>query len=74
MVPGFHGADLIVISIPLLLGVFWLWMIVDCINNRQLDQNQKLLWLLVVIFTYALGAGLYFFFGRSGTGNSSGRI
>ena len=56
--------------IPLLLFVlatfaFWVWMLVHCLQNQGLDGNEKLIWVLVIIFTHFLGALIYFFVGRT---------
>jgi len=50
-----------VIVIPLLIGVvvFWLWMLVDLLQRRKFED--KLVWLLVLIFLSILGAILYYF-------------
>ena len=50
--------------IGLISFVFWIWMLIDCIQNRNLASNDKLIWVLVVIFLYALGALIYFAVGR----------
>ncbi|MGA2052872.1 MAG: PLDc N-terminal domain-containing protein [Opitutales bacterium] len=48
-----------------LLGlIFWIWMLVDCIQNRRLDSTQKLIWVLVIIFANLLGAIIYCIVGR----------
>jgi hypothetical protein len=44
---------------------FWLWMLIDVIQNERLNGNEKLAWLLVVFFTNGLGALIYFFLVRS---------
>ena len=50
--------------IGLISFVFWLWMLIDCIQNRNLSSNEKIIWVLVVILLYALGALIYFAIGR----------
>jgi hypothetical protein len=37
-------------------------------KNDRLSSNEKIVWVLVVIFLYALGALIYFFAGRKGGG------
>ncbi len=48
------------ITIPILivLGIFWLWMLIDAIS-RQFDD--KTLWIILIIVLSFLGAILYFF-------------
>jgi hypothetical protein len=44
---------------------FWIWMIVDCAKNKALKDNDRLIWILVVVLTNWLGALIYFFAGRT---------
>jgi hypothetical protein len=43
---------------------FWIWMIVDCVNNEP-PGNDKIAWLLVVIFLNGIGALVYYFTRRN---------
>lgn len=43
---------------------FWIWMLVDAAQNRGLDQNERVIWIVVVALTHFLGAAIYFFIGR----------
>ena len=43
--------------------IFWLWMLIDCLT-RRFEGSEKIVWALVVIFLYFLGALVYFFVGR----------
>ena len=42
--------------------IFWIWMLVDCLQRRFKD---KLIWVIVLIFTHLLGAILYYFLVKS---------
>ena len=44
--------------------VFWIWMLVDCIKNEPSEGNEKIIWVLVIIFTHWLGALLYYLIRR----------
>ena len=44
--------------------VFWIWMLVDCIQNDRLASNEKIIWVLVIIFCNCLGALLYMLLAR----------
>ena len=48
----------------LLATVFWVWMLVDCIKNTRLSDNERVVWVLVIIFLYVLGAFIYLLAGR----------
>jgi Mn2+/Fe2+ NRAMP family transporter len=39
---------------------FWIWMIVDVAGNKQLKDNDKLVWVLVVVLCSWIGALIYF--------------
>jgi len=60
--PGeFHGFEFLTI----LLTIFWLWMLVDCIKNKGLTGASKLFWVLLILFIHPIGAFIYLIFGRS---------
>jgi hypothetical protein len=46
--------------IGLLTTIFWIWALVDCIQTQSNQNNEKLIWVLIIIFTHFLGALLYF--------------
>ena len=63
----FTWAGLILIPMLLLILVtcaFWIWMVVDCLTNNGLQGNDKIVWVLVILFTHFIGALIYFFIGR----------
>lgn len=46
--------------------VFWIWLLIDVIKRKDNDfgsksDNQKLIWILILVFTSYLGALIYFF-------------
>jgi len=43
---------------------FWIWMLVDCLNNESSQGNDKTVWTLTNIFASILGAALYFIIRR----------
>jgi len=52
--------------LSLLTFIFWIWMLIDAIQNPRLDGNKRIIWVLVIIFLPCLGSLIYFFAGRSG--------
>lgn len=46
--------------IGVLGSIFWIWMIVDCATKEPSETNDKLIWLLVIIFTHFIGALIYY--------------
>lgn len=41
--------------------VFWIWMIIDCATKERSEGNDKVIWILVILFTHLIGALIYFF-------------
>jgi hypothetical protein len=55
--------------LPLLLigilgTVFWVWMLVDCATHEPPEGADKIVWVVIILFTHLLGAALYFFVRR----------
>ncbi|MAG45583.1 MAG: hypothetical protein CMH63_02305 [Nanoarchaeota archaeon] len=48
-----------------LLLAFWVWMLVDCVQRKFKDKNEKVVWVLVILFAKILGAVIYFFVVRA---------
>ncbi|HTB15346.1 MAG TPA: PLD nuclease N-terminal domain-containing protein [Bryobacteraceae bacterium] len=40
---------------------FWVWMIVDCVTNEPSVGNDKLVWIIVIVFAQVIGAFIYYF-------------
>ena len=52
------------LPLGLLSTVVWIWMLVDAAKNPGLDQNERVVWIIVVALLHWVGAAIYFFFGR----------
>lgn len=50
-----------VLLLVLLILAFEVWMIVDAIRNQALSDNEKLLWLLGMVFIHPFVAIAYYF-------------
>jgi hypothetical protein len=50
--------------IGLAVMVFWIWMLIDAIQNKGLTDGEKIGWVLAIVFLHVIGATLYFFIGR----------
>ena len=48
------------VLIVLALVVFWIWMLVDCATKEPSAGNDKIVWILVIVFTHWIGALIYF--------------
>jgi hypothetical protein len=56
---------LITVFVVGILGtVFWIWMLVDCATKERGEGNDKLIWVLIILFTHIIGAALYYFVRR----------
>ena len=53
------------IALVALLGfLFWIWMLVDCATNESNEGNDKVVWILIIVFLHLLGALVYCIFRR----------
>jgi nitrate reductase gamma subunit len=43
---------------------FWISMIVDCATNEPSTGNDKVVWIVIIVFTYIVGALMYYFVRR----------
>lgn len=62
----FFGLGIFGLILSLLLGLFWLWMLIDALTNASLDPTMKIVWALLIFFLPFVGAVAYFFVGRKG--------
>jgi len=46
--------------IPILITIFWIWMLIDCITNNKIRGGSKVFWLLAIFFTHIIGAVIYY--------------
>lgn len=51
---------LLVLSIAMAAFAFWLWMLVDCATKEPSEGNDKIIWILIIVFTHWIGALIYF--------------
>ncbi|HEV8069272.1 MAG TPA: PLDc N-terminal domain-containing protein [Planctomycetaceae bacterium] len=57
--------------VGLISGIFWLaftafmiWMIVDCALHEARVGNERLIWIIIMVFVPYLGAIVYYLFRR----------
>jgi prolipoprotein diacylglyceryltransferase len=43
---------------------FWVSMIVDCVIHEPSTGNDKVVWIVIIVFTYIVGALIYYFVRR----------
>ena len=60
---GFGVAEIVILTVFCIFGVlgsiFWIWALVDCVTKEPSDDNDKTIWILIIIFTHFIGALLY---------------
>jgi hypothetical protein len=49
----------LLVGMALLAMGFWIWMLIDCATKESSAGNDKLIWVLIILFTHLLGAFLY---------------
>ena len=54
-------ALLVILSLVLAVLAFWIAMIIDCCKRKFNNGLERLIWLLVLLFTNLLGMIIYFF-------------
>jgi hypothetical protein len=52
---------LIIIPLLLIISIFWIWMLIDCAKRNFTGSNDKVIWILIIIFTGIVGAIIYYF-------------
>lgn len=40
--------------------ILWIWAIVDCATNEPSEGNEKIVWIIVIVFTNWIGGLIYF--------------
>ena len=52
---------LIIFALVVLVFVFWISMLINCIKRKFKQDTDKIVWVLVIIFTGIIGALIYYF-------------
>ena len=62
---GIGSTELVFILAAVVIGIlsiiFWIWMIVDCALNEPSEGNDKIVWIIIIVFVQLIGAIIYFF-------------
>ena len=59
------GMFLVAMLVSLLSLVLLIWALVDAIKNPRLSDNERIVWVLVIIFVGCIGPVLYLVIGRN---------
>ena len=49
------------IIIGIIILIFWIWMLIDCIKRNFRNDVEKILWIVIMIFASWIGAIVYYF-------------
>lgn len=62
-IPGIVAglAGLFALGFGLIGTIFWIWMLIDCATRESSEGNDKIIWILIILFTHFIGALIYFF-------------
>jgi prolipoprotein diacylglyceryltransferase len=52
---------LIMVILGILAFVFWILMLVDCVKRKFKEDSEKIVWVIVIVFTGIIGALIYYF-------------
>ena len=48
------------IVIAVLITIFWIWMIIDCIKRKFKSDTEKIIWIFVIVLLSWVGALIYY--------------
>jgi len=51
-------------GLMILLSIFSLWVLIDCITKEPSEGNDKIVWTIVILSIPWIGAALYYFIRR----------
>jgi hypothetical protein len=51
-------------GIAALATIFWLWVLIDCLTKETSEGNDKIAWVLFILFVPLIGALVYYFVRR----------
>ena len=60
-IAGFMLLMLFIVALVAFLFIFWILMIIDCIKRNFKGENDKIVWILVLVLLGFIGATIYYF-------------
>lgn len=52
---------IMIVSLSILGTIFWIFMLIDCAKRKFKEENEKVVWILVIALTSWIGALIYYF-------------
>jgi dolichyl-phosphate-mannose--protein O-mannosyl transferase len=56
----YNRGEMITYGGLLLLGIFWIWSILDVVSAHDLRRYQKMFWLIITVSVPAMGGLLFY--------------
>ena len=60
--------ELLFILVLLVIGIggtiLWIWTIIDCATKEPSEGNDKIIWIIVIVFAHLIGSLIYIFVRR----------
>lgn len=56
--------SILMIAVAVAATVFWVWMLIDCAMQEPSEGNDKVVWVLIILFANVIGALVYYFVRR----------
>jgi hypothetical protein len=53
------GLGVLYLVFIIVATILWLWMLIDCITKEPSGDNEKIVWVLVIVLVGPLGALIY---------------
>lgn len=50
-----------IVALAILSMIFWIFMIVDVVKRKFKEENEKVIWILVIVLAGIIGALVYYF-------------
>lgn len=51
----------IIVALSVFVFVFWILMLIDCLKRKYKENLDKIVWVIVIVFTQIIGALIYYF-------------
>ena len=45
-------------------SILWIWTVIDCATKEPSEGNDKIVWIIVIVFTHWIGSLIYIFVRR----------
>ncbi len=60
-IPAMILSVLLVVALVVLAIIFWIFMLIDCAKRNFKNDNEKIVWIIIIALLQLLGAVVYYF-------------